>query len=801
MSQKVDITITKSLLAKLMATENVTVVHENIGTAYFDLQNRILHCPIFKDMTGNLYDLLMGHEVGHALFTPAEGWHDAIVTCKSKHKHEASCYDKNFKSFLNVCEDARIEKKIKRKFNGLRKSFSEAYKELMDRDFFGVRGVDSSNLNLIDRINCYFKIGAHYPVKFTAEEQVYVKQLEDAETWEDVLKVARAIYKYDSEQPKINSLSELKESKGQGSKDYSDRKQKDGSGSDQKDGDSGEEQGEGSESGDESGEEGDGGDKEGQDSDQNGKDSQGKGKNKEGKGSDQNGKEGAGGKSGTGKGDKEGKDQGKKQANGPIGGCNKNNAPPTSPQSVTDQNFRNMEESLINKDRNQRLSNALFPKVNLSKIIYDVETVVTKFEKAALGNEKIAQDMYNYFMTKHKAHINLLLKEFEMRKNARQYLRERISKSGDLDCKKLSDYKFTDDIFLRVSETLKGKSHGIVMFLDMSSSMNGSYMFHAIEQILILTTFCDKARVPYDVYGFADALEYTPKIDRYAGTKEFWGTNPRDLQCGTTSFHLRHMISSRVRGNLKKRAQLMLSLFAGLHIPQSYPKNDKAEQHPARRVAGNLSFYGHGLGTSGTPLSETIVSSRQIIEEFKKQTKVDITNVIYLTDGIGSQLGVPNTGSMYPTSVMITDPITRKYKYVRDLGDRHYDASAKLQSALTEFVQELTGCRHIGYYICDKNVAHEMSTRQNKDKVSKELARKTLDQYGYAAVPSMGFDKYYYISTDCMGYNDKFTGQKTEESADVLQKKFKDNLMAKKAQRLILSEFAQDLATIDGLEG
>ena len=29
-------------------------------------------------MSNQLYDLFMGHEVGHALITPADGWHDAV---------------------------------------------------------------------------------------------------------------------------------------------------------------------------------------------------------------------------------------------------------------------------------------------------------------------------------------------------------------------------------------------------------------------------------------------------------------------------------------------------------------------------------------------------------------------------------------------------------------------------------------------------------------------------------------------------------------------------------------------------
>jgi hypothetical protein len=109
----------KSQLAKLLASENLTVEHKKVQTASFNLRDRILTCPIWKDMTGEMYDLMLGHEVGHALETPEEGWHDAVTTGKSQ-------YSKNFKQFLNVIEDARIEKKIKRKFPGIKPSFIKA---------------------------------------------------------------------------------------------------------------------------------------------------------------------------------------------------------------------------------------------------------------------------------------------------------------------------------------------------------------------------------------------------------------------------------------------------------------------------------------------------------------------------------------------------------------------------------------------------------------------------------------------------------------------------------------------------
>ena len=109
-----ELMVSKSMLAKLLAQEDITVVHRTVSTAQFDLKNRTMTLPIWNDMDGDLYDLLVGHEIGHALYTPLEGWHNSVV---SNNKNKA------FKGFLNVVEDARIEKLVKRKFPGLAKSF------------------------------------------------------------------------------------------------------------------------------------------------------------------------------------------------------------------------------------------------------------------------------------------------------------------------------------------------------------------------------------------------------------------------------------------------------------------------------------------------------------------------------------------------------------------------------------------------------------------------------------------------------------------------------------------------------
>ena len=134
----------KSNLAKLLATENLTVEHRKVKTAYFDLQKRLLVVPIWKEMNVDILDLLLAHEIGHALFTPQVEWKEAI---DKKIPH----------SFLNVVEDARIEKLIKRKYPGLSQSFIKGYRDLIANDFFKTKDKDINEMLLIDRLNMHFK--------------------------------------------------------------------------------------------------------------------------------------------------------------------------------------------------------------------------------------------------------------------------------------------------------------------------------------------------------------------------------------------------------------------------------------------------------------------------------------------------------------------------------------------------------------------------------------------------------------------------------------------------------------------
>jgi hypothetical protein len=190
----------KSQLAKLLATENINIeFRANTKIAYFDLQKRILVCPIWKNMDGYLYDLILGHEVSHALNTPPEGWHDVVTEKGPKYKH-----------FLNVIEDARIERMIKQRYPGIKKSFVEGYKNLFEQDFFGIKDKDIETLFFIDKINLYMKSCGIINPHFSEKEKEMLDMVENTQTWNDVLKVTDIIFEYskDEQFPEIEGEGE-----------------------------------------------------------------------------------------------------------------------------------------------------------------------------------------------------------------------------------------------------------------------------------------------------------------------------------------------------------------------------------------------------------------------------------------------------------------------------------------------------------------------------------------------------------------------------------------------------------------
>ena len=172
----------KSNLGKLLASENIRIEHHNVETASFNVKTRVLVLPIWKEMDSDLYDLFIGHEVGHALFTPQDGWVEKVEELGPM-----------FKSCLNIVEDARIEKLMRDKYPGLRRPMYSGYTQLVDRDFFGVPLEEMNSLPFVDRVNCYFKLGLRSRITFSDTEQELVDTIAKVESWDDVISLAEQL--------------------------------------------------------------------------------------------------------------------------------------------------------------------------------------------------------------------------------------------------------------------------------------------------------------------------------------------------------------------------------------------------------------------------------------------------------------------------------------------------------------------------------------------------------------------------------------------------------------------------------
>lgn len=281
----------KETLAKLMATENVDIVHGDYRTAAFDIENRILYLPDYVDLGEDVYDLLISHEVSHALNTPVEGYHSATDEEQ----------DEKFKGFLNIVEDARIEKMIQRKFPGLKKSYITGYKKLFDEDMFGIKEYSQEELDkmlLIDRLNVRAKLGKLASnVNIKNEERHFEEKLNKLKTWDDVVKLAKELFEYcKDELDKKQESDDTIKSQGK-SKDGSE----DESGSSQK-------------------------------SEQESEDSQGEGNDSDGGEDDSS--------------EKSDKEQNQKSSSTNKAGEESQNLP----ESITDKNFRDNEGKLVNEE-------------------------------------------------------------------------------------------------------------------------------------------------------------------------------------------------------------------------------------------------------------------------------------------------------------------------------------------------------------------------------------------------------------------------------------------------------------------
>lgn len=462
----------KGTLARLLATENLNIEHRAVDTAYFDIENRILCLPIWKDVSVNVYDMLVGHEVGHALYTPMD-----YGTLREDLPQDV----------LNVLEDVRVEKLMKRQYPGLSKSFYVGYTELDHKNFFELEGKDISQMSLIDRINIHYKVGVignRTIVNFERDEIEFVNRAADTETFADVVQLGKDLVQF------LQLKQEQKQTQQDQSETQPDSTPAEGNTT-----------------------------PEGGDSTPEGGDST--------------------------EGQSQGQSQGQSHPKPSTSGTENVDETVSETSRALSENQKKLVDTAA---KNYTYLN--IPQLNLQNTIVSYKVLKPTFDAFMENNIKHNRDNHILLLNDYQKYkknsiktVNYLVKEFECKKSADQYSRATTARTGVIDTQKIHSYKYNDDIFKKVTNLPTGKNHGLVFYLDWSGSM-ASLMSNTIKQLYDLVWFCKKVNIPFRVYAFSDASN---NLYNFPGVPT--SNKEKDLYI-SDSFRLFELISSKMNARI-----------------------------------------------------------------------------------------------------------------------------------------------------------------------------------------------------------------------------------------------------------
>ena len=749
----------KDTLAKLMATENITVLHKRIPTAYFDIKTRSLVCPILKDdMSSELYDLFMGHEVGHALFTPLEGWHDKVS-------------DKGpiFKGYLNVIEDIRIEKKIKAKYPGLRKSFYTAYKELLEDDFFGLEKLDKSisELNLIDRINLHYKVGHGIRVPFSSDEKVVLDKCEKLETFEDVLKLATELFNQKQEEAQ-SFIEGLSPEQLQELADEMGIEQPEDGGTELNDLDNMIEY--------ESKENGTGGYGDEESEKEEGQDSYSIAKEKDSDDSTESNQDSEDNQDGQGDISSQGNE------GTPTTGQNtlQDQVKEELEKSNTDEAFRQNEEKCFDTEKygSEPVNLEITERVKYENFIVPF----TEIEKE-LGNfnrEPVSKFTKN-FINKNKSVVNYMAKEFEMKKAASAYNKSQQAKTGELNMDKLHLYKIKDDIFNRVEITPDGKNHGIVMAIDWSGSMSND-IEATLEQAFLLSMYCRKINIPFQLYAFSDGYHRGRYEDaEYISSQNLtYGRQAKENEALVRELALLEIVNDKMKTSEYQRAmenwfQIVKSMNYSWRYDEA-PEYDRDANLPGK------------LYLSGTPLDATLFVMRDLLNDFQYTNNLDIVSFVCLTDG-------QSHGNFPSGTVLVDRKNNQTFQLSKNYGYRH-------TKGLLKWIKATTNARTIGYFLTDakgRRVEQEWTNFtgvSEYDWQEQEKRRASFNKDGCILTENCNYDLGIVINSRKLklNYNEDVLQVGDDATKGQLKRALVKTGQQKVKQRIILNKFVQQMA-------
>ena len=628
-------------IARLLAKENLSVQHGNYKTAWFDIKNRTLGLPMWKDKGKDVYDLLVGHEVGHALHTPFKGWHD------SSEKLEGCP-----RSYINVIEDARIERLVRNMYPGLVGPFSRGYKVLVEDGFFGdLNDVDYAKVKLIDKINLQCKLDSNIKVPFNKEELSFYARALSTDSFEEVVQLCRDILEYTKEnQPELFEPPQLdleedidmpiidEEGDEEPPMGHDDMEQ------------------------------------EAEDEDESDDCKETNNTSSENNDDD------------TSSSDDELKTSSEPEFN-------------EEDSSVTDNMFRGAERGLLDLERNG--AQKLLTRAPGKKLL---ETIITPFNQLMKEREWIMNNNdfnpkenkilegFNAYMIGVKKASTFAVKEFELHKAAYQWQRAQTAKTGSLDMNKVHSYKFNEDIFKSVTRLADSKNHGMIMMIDYSGSM-GSTIGTVIDQLMHLITFCKMVNIPFDVYAFTTygnqlPTEITPdkKVKYTDGEIDFQNTS------------MPLLISSSLKKSQYRKA------LEHLYMKKQCCDNNSRRWDDDYNIGWNeYSFMSPAENWGSTPLNHALIAGHYLVKEFRTKHGIDKMNLIVLSDGDSNRLGVVSDHNLKAIKIKSGDGFGSCKIIIDGKAIDLSDTGRRATRDLAANISKRYGVKTLGFFVSDAN--------------------------------------------------------------------------------------------------
>ena len=754
----------KSNLAKLLATENITIQHNNVKTASFDVKNRVLTLPIFKQKSGDVYDMLIAHECAHALWTPYEEWQ--------------GINDDELRSYVNVLEDTRIDKLIQAKYPGVVRNYENGFDILEKQNFFGINGRDiNKDFMIIDKINLRSKSLNRLPFIFAPKDKEWLAKVDSLVTFEDVLTLAKQMLDWQKEQveqmQKLPDFDNLEISKAYGinndDDDFDDEEESDngqGSGADNSD-DEADEKNDFNNFGDQ--------------------------KADDEKDSEQSGKAESKSDNAT----KDEKEESKGEADSYAKGAGGDFKEPKKLKAITDDSFQQNTDKLLD-EKNKGYRYGKIPTPNFKQ-----GSALTSYKKwlKDMSDYRIKQSQYcnikkyddwldksyKSFMSENKKTVMYLVKEFEMKKSAQAYKRAQTDKTGIIDPLKLPSYKYSDDIFKKLTILPDGKNHGMMMLLDWSGSMS-DVLFDTVKQLINLVEFCKKVNIPFEVYFFTSERRGWYNEDKKEITNQ-WSKNFGEFKF--EDFHLVNCLSHRMNKKTIDFAMKMM-YHMGAYWNNRYSRKfmNSDDYYAQSETWGIPSEYYLG----NTPLNESLVYINKLIPMFKSKYDIEKMTFITLTDGAGN----------YPRCDIIGDPKNDYWEKttVFELDGKKFAERGNITANLLNHIKNTHDVNVIGFYVVkrlrrwdiERYIGQYKDWNDKEQKIAK--FRKELNANKAAACEYDGYNKYFVLDGKKLGV-ENFDLQNVEVkkgTTSELKRIFGKSMANRLVSRVVLNKFIQEVA-------